>query len=94
MRGIARTLKHQKLRKRFPEGVSMFIHQVSPLTWKLRIICLKQERLKQNCVFGTLTHDGGESGREILTSKMSHIEKVLRQAGVTPIITPKEDINE
>ena len=89
MRGIATALYRQMLRKRFPEGVSMFVHQTGRFSWKLRIICLKRERLNESCVVGTFVHRGSEYGIAILTKEMCRIAKMLREAGVTPVITPK-----
>ena len=67
----------------------MFVHQTGRLTWKLRIICLKKERLNQNCVVYTLKHEGSEYGIAILTIEMRRIEEQLEEAGVKPIIMSK-----
>ena len=80
MRGIAIALKHQKFRKRFPEGVSMCVHQTGAHDWVLRATCMKK-----NETVDVMKHTQSEYGIMLLTQEMWSIADGLRAAGVKVI---------
>lgn len=87
MRGIARVLKHQRLRKIFPKGVSLFVSQIGMQDGAIPIYVLRATALHNNKTVEVMKSVGFYA-IAILTQEMWAMETGLKDAGVH-VETPK-----